>query len=152
MNKTVNAVNMHNRGAGHFHHHNKRQVIQSTPVRQLCYLQLHYFSPFIKTGVVVLCLFLLQAQALAEIPVARQHALRHMLKQDCGACHGMTLKGGLGPALTVEALQGKSRLMLLATILEGRPGTPMPPWKPFLTEEEAGWLVDVLLQGQNNAL
>ncbi|MDX2370482.1 MAG: hypothetical protein QNK36_19105, partial [Colwellia sp.] len=29
----------------------------------------------------------------------RKAQLTHMVKQDCGSCHGMTLKGGLGPAL-----------------------------------------------------
>ena len=90
--------------------------------------------------------------ALAEIPATRQAELQHLLKHDCGSCHGMTLQGGLGPALTVEGLQGKTRFMLLTTILEGRPGTPMPPWKNILSEEEAGWLVDVLLQGRSDAL
>jgi len=34
-----------------------------------------------------------------EISAERQQALRDLLKQDCGACHGLTLKGGMGPAL-----------------------------------------------------
>jgi len=90
--------------------------------------------------------------ALADVSLTRQAELHHLLKHDCGACHGMSLKGGLGPALTGDVLTGKSRLMLLSTILEGRPGTPMPPWKTFLSREEASWLVDVLLQGQTDAL
>ena len=90
--------------------------------------------------------------ALAEISVARQAELQHLLKHDCGSCHGMSLKGGLGPALTGEALAGKTRFMLLTTILEGRPGTPMPPWKTILSREEANWLVDILLQGRADAL
>ena len=57
----------------------------------------------------------------------RQAELRNLLLQDCGSCHGMRLTGGLGPALTPQALQGKSREQLIATVSEGRPGTPMPP-------------------------
>jgi cytochrome c55X len=59
----------------------------------------------------------------------------------------MTLQGGLGPALTPEALAGKPPVMLRDVILHGRPGTPMPPWKTFLTERDAEWLVQVLVNG-----
>jgi cytochrome c55X len=85
---------------------------------------------------------------LADIPAARQQALRHLLAQDCGSCHGLTLQGGLGPALTREALVGKSPEMLRAVILYGRPGTPMAPWRPFMSEAEAEWLVQQLLEGK----
>ena len=34
----------------------------------------------------------------------RARELVHIVRQDCGSCHGLTLKGGLGPALTAEAL------------------------------------------------
>ena len=88
---------------------------------------------------------------MADVPLERQSELRHLLKHDCGSCHGMTLKGGLGPALTVDVLENKSQQMLLVTILEGRPGTPMPPWKTLMTTEEANWLLSILLQGQTNA-
>ena len=73
-----------------------------------------------------------------------QAELRNLLHQDCGSCHGMRLTGGLGPALTPEALHGKPRELLIATVSEGRPGTPMPPWKPLLSEVEIAWLVDTL--------
>ncbi|PWB57609.1 MAG: cytochrome C55X precursor NirC, partial [Nitrosomonadales bacterium] len=36
---------------------------------------------------------------------------------------------------------------LVATILHGRPGTPMPPWGAFLNENEARWIVDKLQKG-----
>lgn len=41
----------------------------------------------------------------------------------------MTLKGGLGPSLLPEQLNNKPDELLFVTISEGRPGTPMPPWK-----------------------
>lgn len=78
---------------------------------------------------------------------ARQAELTNMLREDCGACHGITLKGGIGPAITPSALKNKPRRLILNTILNGRPGTPMPPWKPFLTRDEAQWLVDRLYEG-----
>ena len=76
---------------------------------------------------------------------SRQHELVRLVRQDCGSCHGMTLKGGLGPALTPEALAGKPEEGLVATIIGGRPGTPMPPWRQFLSEDEARWIVHRLL-------
>ena len=63
-----------------------------------------------------------------------------MLAQDCGSCHGLTLRGGLGPPLNPDALAGKPPEYLAATILYGCPGTAMPPWKPFLSPGEADWL------------
>lgn len=79
----------------------------------------------------------------------RARELVRMVRQDCGSCHGMTLNGGLGPALTVDALKTRDipKEALVATIVGGRPGTPMPPWHRFLSEAEADWIVDRLLEG-----
>jgi len=74
----------------------------------------------------------------------RQSTLRNLLNHDCGACHGLTLKGGLGPALLTEALAEKSDDFLITTILNGRPGTAMPPWQPFMNRDEAAWLLGIL--------
>ena len=57
----------------------------------------------------------------------------------------MTLKGGLGPALLPADLAGKPTDSLVATILQGRPGTAMPPWERFVNEAEARWIVDKLM-------
>jgi cytochrome c55X len=77
----------------------------------------------------------------------RQDELLHLLKHDCGACHGMRLLGGLGPALTPEALNSKPNQYISTTILEGHAGTPMPPWKLFINNDEADWLAAVLKKG-----
>jgi cytochrome c55X len=77
----------------------------------------------------------------------REQALVHIVRQDCGSCHGMTLQGGLGPALTPAALQDKPAESLVATIVGGRPGTPMPPWRQFVSEDEAAWIVEKLQAG-----
>ena len=77
----------------------------------------------------------------------RARELVHIVRQDCGSCHGLTLKGGLGPALTAEALAEKPAEGLVATIMGGRPGTPMPPFSTIVTELEAQWIVDQLLRG-----
>lgn len=88
------------------------------------------------------------AAAVAPTPdAARAREILRLLKQDCGSCHGMRLTGGLGPALTPEALRTKPAESLVATIVSGRPGTAMPPWRRFLSEAEAQWLVARLLTG-----
>ncbi len=93
----------------------------------------------------LLVLLLVVTTAYADEPTPeRQNTLRNMLKHDCGACHGLTLKGGLGPALLPESLAGKPDEFLVATILDGRKGTAMPPWQPFMNRDEAAWLVGVL--------
>jgi cytochrome c55X len=85
--------------------------------------------------------------AVAAPDAARSRELLRLLKQDCGSCHGMRLTGGLGPALTPEALRTKPAESLVATIVSGRPGTAMPPWRRFVSEAEAQWLVARLLTG-----
>jgi cytochrome c55X len=86
-------------------------------------------------------------QQPVEPEAARARELVHIVRQDCGSCHGLTLKGGLGPALTAEALADKPAEGLVATIIGGRPGTPMPPFHTILSEAEAVWIVDRLLRG-----
>jgi len=98
--------------------------------------------------VFTLLLFLaLSAPCGAMAESDRQQELRHLLKHDCGSCHGMTMKGGLGPSLTPDRLKQYSVEHLVMTILHGRPGTAMPPWQPFLTEAEAAWLAKGLKEG-----
>jgi cytochrome c55X len=83
----------------------------------------------------------------AEPDTSRQQQLVRMVRQDCGACHGMQLKGGLGPALTPAALADKPLDSMAAVIFGGRPGTPMPPWRGLLTEAEARWIAQALAAG-----
>ena len=83
----------------------------------------------------------------AEPAPARQKELVHMVRQDCGSCHGMRLAGGLGPALLPERLADWPDESLVATIIHGRPGTAMPGWQRFMNEAEAGWIVARLKQG-----
>jgi cytochrome c55X len=83
----------------------------------------------------------------AEPEGARRAELINLVRQDCGACHGYTLKGGLGPSLLPEALARRDVIVIESVILNGRPGTPMPPWRPFLSEAEARWIAEQLKKG-----
>ncbi len=83
------------------------------------------------------------------ISATRQQEILHVLKHDCGSCHGMTLKGGLGPSLRADVLKRMTEEQVALTITLGRPGTPMPPWKPFFNEQETRWLAQQLLAGVN---
>ncbi len=74
-------------------------------------------------------------------------ALERLVRQDCGSCHGLTLKGGLGPDIRPEALAHYDAEVLTQVILDGVPDTPMPPWRPLLTEAEAAWIAAYLLEG-----
>ena len=78
---------------------------------------------------------------------ARRSELVTLVRQDCGSCHGLTLQGGLGPALLPQTLQDKPADYLQFVILNGRPGTAMPPWSRFLNEAEAAWVVRNLQKG-----
>ncbi|MCW8924391.1 MAG: cytochrome c [Gammaproteobacteria bacterium] len=101
----------------------------------------------VKTLLLTASLVFVSATALAEISPSRQTELTHLLKHDCGSCHGMTLKGGLGPALLPEQMDGKDTNYLVTTILEGHANTAMPGWKTMLSVDEALWIAKRLKQG-----
>ena len=90
------------------------------------------------------------AGTFAPTPV-RQAELLHLVRQDCGSCHGLRMEGGLGLPLSPLALRDKPPEALVQTILHGRRGTAMPSWRPFLSEDEAGWIVEILLKGLPDA-
>ena len=92
-------------------------------------------------------LSLITCPAIADVSEQRQQELKHLLKHDCGSCHGMTLKGGLGPSLLPESLKDKPNELLFVTIREGRHATPMPPWKSQLSEDDVNWIILLLRQG-----
>jgi cytochrome c55X len=99
------------------------------------------------TGIMLATLCFAAFADFPHIDRERQSQLISLVRQDCGSCHGMRLTGGLGPALTPEALKDKPAPALVSVILYGRPGTPMPPWKGLLTESEAAWIVGGLQKG-----
>ncbi len=84
--------------------------------------------------------------AMPPPTLARQKALENLVRQDCGSCHGMTLKGGLGPDIRGPRLRAFDAQTLEKTILDGVPGTAMPPWRPELSEQDVHWIVQYLLE------
>ncbi|MEO8249573.1 MAG: cytochrome c [Burkholderiales bacterium] len=96
----------------------------------------------------VIAAALIAPPSMAQQPsVQRQQELVRLVRQDCGACHGLRLTGGLGPALTPAALASRSVPALAATIIHGRRGTPMPGWQSMLREGEADWIAAWLKEG-----
>ena len=101
-----------------------------------------------KAALVVLAILAPGAAAAADAPPEpRRSEIVNMVRQDCGSCHGLTMKGGLGPALLPQAVAQKDPELMRAIILHGLRGTPMPPWRPFLTDDEAMFVVQLLKKG-----
>ena len=73
--------------------------------------------------------------------------LANFVRQDCGSCHGLTLKGGLGRPLTADRLDHFDVETLRDIVLNGIPGTAMPPWAGILTAEQADWIARQLKEG-----
>ena len=96
-------------------------------------------------GAPILAALLAAPAPASDLPPERIAELERLVRQDCGSCHGMTLKGGLGSDLRAESLAGAAPESLAAIILDGVPGTAMPPWRPLLTEGEALWIAEYLL-------
>ena len=105
------------------------------------------FPKVLRAASIFLALSIPVCSLASEINSLQQERLIHLLKHDCGSCHGLTLKGGLGPSLLSERLATLPRELVVNTILYGRNGTPMPPWKTILTHSEVEWLVDYLYSG-----
>jgi len=100
-----------------------------------------------RVGLTVVLLPAALAAAAQGVDAARQQQLIRMVRQDCGACHGMRLTGGLGPALTRDALADGPLDAMAATVVHGRPGTPMPPWRALLSDADVRWIVEQLARG-----
>lgn len=96
---------------------------------------------------VAIALFLVGSVGLAQAGEAQDpEALKRLVHQDCGSCHGLTLKGGLGPDLRPQNLEHYEVDGLAAVILDGIPGTAMPPWRPLITSDTANWIAQYLLE------
>jgi cytochrome c55X len=103
-----------------------------------------------RTAVVAAALGVLAAPTFAgesALAPSRRAEILHLVRQECGSCHGLRMKGGLGPPLVPEVLAAKDSENLRHVVLHGRPGTAMPPWMRFLTEAEARWVIEMLQKG-----
>jgi cytochrome c55X len=87
------------------------------------------------------------AVATAAVTPERAGELERLVRQDCGSCHGMTLKGGLGPDIRAERMSRLETDTIAAIVLDGVPGTPMPPWRPLISEADAQWIARYLAKG-----
>lgn len=97
--------------------------------------------------VALLAILAAGAASAGEPDDRRARQLTDLVRQDCGSCHGMTLKGGLGRPLLPEYFVGVPTEGMAAIILDGVPGTPMPPWRGLISEEEAQWIATKLKVG-----
>lgn len=95
-----------------------------------------------------ICLYVMSGTTLAwSLEPARQTQLLNLLRQDCGSCHGMTLKGGLGKPLLPKNLEHFELEGIADIILNGVPDQPMPPWKDLLSRNDALWIAAQLKKG-----
>ena len=94
----------------------------------------------------LLLLLTVSASNAAEVTQPRAAELENMVLQDCGSCHGLTRKGGLGPDIRAKTLEGYQPDALASIIKNGVEGTPMPPWGPLLSDEDINWIAEYLLK------
>jgi len=94
----------------------------------------------------LLFLLFLSTGNAAEITPQRAAELENMVLQDCGSCHGLTRKGGLGPDIRPQTLAGYQAEGLAAIIKYGVGDTAMPPWGPLLEDDEINWIAEYLLK------
>jgi cytochrome c55X len=74
--------------------------------------------------------------------------LANLVRQDCGSCHGLTLKGGLGRPLLPKDLEHYEVAGLAEVILHGIPKTAMPGWDRIINQREAEWIAGALKAGK----
>ena len=108
--------------------------------------QLATSQPSILMGLLCICLGTIPYSGVfaSEPDIDRQRELQYLLKQDCGSCHGMRLKGGLGPPLLAKDIKGKPPAYLKQVISKGIPGSAMPPWGNLLSLADIDYLVYLL--------
>ncbi|QOP43953.1 c-type cytochrome [Sulfurimonas sediminis] len=67
-----------------------------------------------------------------------------MFEKECQGCHGPNHEGGVGADLRPAQLEKKNAYTLAEIILNGRPGTAMPPFANKMTKADAQKMVDYL--------
>ena len=99
-----------------------------------------------RSSAALLLLTITAAGAVAQ-DGTRQAELASLVRQDCGSCHGMTLKGGLGSPLLPSDVAHLEAEGIAQIILDGIPGKPMPPWRGLISEADARWIAERLKEG-----
>lgn len=67
------------------------------------------------------------------------------LYQDaCSGCHGPQRQGATGPALIPQRIGGVGDEFIKTILLNGRPGTAMPPWKGVITDSQISDLISYI--------
>ena len=80
----------------------------------------------------------------AEVTDERQSELLDFVEQNCPACHGIRMRGSIGPALSKANLQYLSVNAVTLTILYGLTDKGMPAWEAQLSERDAYWIAEFL--------
>lgn len=108
----------------------------------------YFLSLAAEASLLIVLLFAAVGSAHAGVLPERQAELLYFLKHDCGSCHGLTRKGGLGSPLLPEALKQRTDDELTDIIMDGIPDTPMPPWRELFDRQEASWMVRAIKNGK----
>ncbi len=98
------------------------------------------------TAVLVFCICVATPVMARAEPISadRKASLDYLLRHDCGSCHGMTLQGGLGPALLPERFADLDIDSIASMILIGNPEKAMPRWENLLSISDARYLAERL--------
>lgn len=105
------------------------------------------FWLWLPSSLAVLSIVAANPADVAAQDAARKSELTALVRQDCGSCHGMTLKGGLGSGLMPHDIAHLEAEGIAQIILDGIPGKPMPPWHGLVSEAEARWIAERLKEG-----
>lgn len=97
--------------------------------------------------IMLLALLPTAAFGVESFDKATEDRLANLVRQDCGSCHGLTLKGGLGSPIRASDLSAIDVEALRNIVLHGVPGTPMPGWAGIIDEREADWIARKLKEG-----
>lgn len=70
--------------------------------------------------------------------------VEQVFERECQGCHGPNHEGGVGSDLRPGVIEKVNSYMLAETILNGRAGTAMPPFKEKFSQADADKMVDYL--------
>lgn len=83
---------------------------------------------------IMLAMFTLVTQSASAQGDANNGA--QVFKNNCAACHGDQMEGGIGPALNREEITNSEENVLIETVTNGRETGGMPSFRDQLSEQE----------------